>query len=113
MKNRRGFLCRIRNKNSNLNEDLTSFSTVHITGFIQSHNEEAYSQHNYFLATIRLFDNVIKDFNYQETMQFSSRHDKIGKIRLIENEYVKKKHKIKNLINYGTIFIKITYSTWI
>lgn len=84
LKNRRGFLCRIRNKNSN--DVSTSFSTVHITGFIQSHNEGTYSQHNYFLATIRLFDNVIKDFSNQETIQYSSRHDKNGKIRLIENE---------------------------
>ncbi len=84
LKNRRGFLCRIRNKNSN--DVSTSFSTVHITGFIQSHNEGTYSQHNYFLATIRLFDNVIKDFTNQEIIQYSSRHDKNGKIRLIENE---------------------------
>lgn len=59
---------------------------MHITGCIQTHEEEML-KHNYFLATIRLFDNINKDLNNHE-MKFSSRHDKNGLIRLIENEYV-------------------------
>jgi hypothetical protein len=94
LKNRRGFLCRIRNKESKRE---CCYSTVHVTGFIQSHRvaDLSSAQHNYFLATIRLFElsnkSIVEDG--QEIIKFSTRHDRNGRITFIELEYVNIKYK--------------------
>ena len=72
-------------------QEEASYSTVHITGCIQSHQEASDDSpeiHNYFLASVRPFqvtNKAIKDCS-KEILMFSTRHDKNGGIRFIENE---------------------------